>query len=473
MASSSSNLVEYLVTLAKADLGPDLEQSALLALLDNIGCGLYGARQQWGQILGDLVLSEGSSGAATLYGSVKSVAPIHAALANGTATHGFELDDIILGTLTHPGAVVVPAALAAAEQSGVSGKRLLAGLVAGYEVMARVGRALGAEHNNRGYHTTGVAGPIAATMAAGIIMDFDAPQLLSAIGIACSSASGIKAFTQGTGGMVKRMHAGRAAETGVLACELARRGFTGPLQAIDGRFGLLEVIGGAGAHPEFIDQDLGDSLAITRAWVKVYPCCGFIHSTAHALEILKAENQITPEQVKQVRVHTNRHTVEHNGEPEPRESMGAQYSVPFCAGVALVKDPRDPGSFAESNLWDPQVRNLAARTVLAVDGHMDRIFPEHNGARVEVELNDGRTVQASVIDPHGTPADPCSASEIEAKFRLLAGAIKTGETVERIIGAVRDLPSAASLQKLSHELRAGDLVTADRPAGQHKRASAG
>ena len=395
---------------------------------------------------------------------MKSVAPVHAALANGTATHGFELDDIILGTLTHPGAAVVPAALAAAEQNGASGKRLLAGVVAGYEMMSRVGRALGAEHNNRGYHTTGVAGPIAASVAAGIIMGFDVPQLLSAIGIACSSASGIKAFTQGTGGMVKRMHAGRAAEAGVLACELAKRGFTGPMQGIDGRFGLLEVIGGAGAHSEFLDQDLGVLPAITRVWVKVYPCCGFIHSTAHALETLKAENQLTPDQVKQIRVHTNRHTVEHNGAPEPREAMGAQYSVPFCAGVALAKDPRDPGAFAESNLWDPQVRALAARTVLAVDSHMDKIFPEHNGARVEVELNDGRTMQISIIDPHGTPADPCTPSEVETKFRLLAGTIKTGDTVERIIEAVRGLPAEASLQKLSHELRAGDLATTRRHA---------
>jgi len=316
----------------------------MLALLDNIGCGLYGSRQQWGCIVRDLVLAERSHGNATLYGSAKPVAPIHAALANGTATHGFELDDIILGSLTHPGAVVVSAALAVAEQSGASGKRLLSGLTAGYEMMGRVGRALGVEHNNRGYHTTGVAGPVAAAVAAGIVMGFDVPQLLSAIGIACSSSSGIKAFTQGTGGMVKRMHAGRAAEAGVLACELTRRGFTGPLQAIDGRFGLLDVISGTDAHPEYLDQDLGASLAITRVWVKAYPCCGFIHSTSHALESLKREHNITPGQVKQIRVYTNEHAVEHNGAPDPREPMAAQYSIPFCAGVALAADPRDLGA---------------------------------------------------------------------------------------------------------------------------------
>lgn len=462
MESSVTRLVEYLTSLAQSDLDAELVQSATLALLDNIGCGLYGAQQRWGQIVNDLVLAERSHGNATLYGSTTPVAPIHAALANGTSTHGFELDDIILGALAHPGAVVVPAALAAAEQTGASGRQLVLGLVAGYEMMARLGRALGADHNNRGFHTTGIAGPVAATVAAGIVKGFDAPRLLSAIGIACSSAAGIKAFTQGTGGMVKRMHAGRAAEAGVLACELAERGFTGPLEGIDGRFGLLEVIGGADTHPELLDQDLGTLFAITRVWVKVYPCCGLIHSTAHALEALKQEHRLLPEQVRQIRVRTSRRAVVQNGEPEPREPMAAQYSIPYCAGVALAKNPRDPAAYAEDNLWDPVVRTLAACTDLAVDDELDRLYPAHFGARVEVGLVDGRTVRMSVLDPHGTPADACTAAEAEAKFRRLAGAAKTGDAVERIIAAVRALPSAASLEKLSHELRSGDLTAPAR-----------
>ena len=462
MAAPSTRLLEFLVRLQHDKLAADLAQCATLALLDNLACGLYGARQPWGRIVNDLVLSEQSRGKATLFGSRKGVAPVHAALANGTSTHGIEFDDIILGTLTHPGAVVVPAALAVAEQNGVSGERLLLGLVTGYEMMARLGLALGAEHNNRGFHTTGIAGTVAATVAAGTVMNFDVETLCSAVGIACSSSSGIKAFTQGTGGMVKRMHAGHAAEAGVLACELARRGFTGPMQGIDGRFGLLEVISGSDGHPEHLDADLGASPAITRIWVKVYPCCGFIHSTAHALEALRSEHHLMPDQIKQVRVHTNQHAVEHNGEPDPRDTMGAQYSIPFCAGVALAADPRDPGAYAEDRLWDPQVRAVTARTKLGVDKHMNDIYPAHNGARVEVDLHDGRTFDATVIDPVGTPAEPCTAHDVENKFRTLAGAVKARGAVERIIAAVHDLRSAPTLNTLSRELRAGDRRQARR-----------
>jgi 2-methylcitrate dehydratase PrpD len=331
--------------------------------------------------------------------------------------------------------------------------------VAGYEMTDRVSLALGAEHNTRGYHTTGVAGTVAATVAAGIVMGFDAPRLHSAVGIACSSASGIKAFTQGTGGMVKRMHAGRAAEAGVLACELAKRGFTGPTQAIDGRYGLLEVIGGSDRDPRRLDRDLGESFAISRVWVKAYPCCGLLHTTAHALESIVREHRPAPENIRQIRVHTGRRAVEQNGEPEPRETMAAQYSIPYCVGVSLAKNARDPEAYAMANLWDPQVRALAARTVLYIDDEMDKLFPAHFAARVEVELADGRTLKKTLIDAHGMPADPCSAAEIESKFRLLAGAVKTADAVEHIIEEVRRLPASASPENLSRVLRDGNLTT--------------
>ena len=235
MATPSTRLIEFLIGLDERELAPRLTEHAAMALLNNVACGLYGSLQEWGRIVNDFVLAEGGTGRATLYGSSRPAPPARAALANGTSTHGFELDDIVQGALTHPGAVVVSSALAAAEEHGASGARLLLGVIAGYEMMARLGLALGAEHNNRGFHTTGVAGPIASALAAAVVMKLPRPQVLAAVGIACSTASGIKAFTQGTGGMVKRMHAGHAAEAGVVACELAKRGFTGPTEGIDGR----------------------------------------------------------------------------------------------------------------------------------------------------------------------------------------------------------------------------------------------
>jgi 2-methylcitrate dehydratase PrpD len=454
MSAPSQQMLDYVTSLTEADLTPQITQGAIGALLDNLGCGLYGARQPWGAILSEFVTGEGARGRATLYGSRDPVSPVRAAFANGTATHGFELDDIILGALAHPGAVVVPAALAAAEQYRASGSRLLLGIVAGYEVMARVAAALGSDHNNRGFHTTSVAGPVASTVAAGIVMDLKMETLQNAIGIACSSASGIKAFTQGTGGMVKRTHAGRASEAGVLACELASRGFSGPLQAIDGKFGLLEVFGGRDVHLECLTQMLEGVPAITRIWVKVYPCCGLIHTTAHALEKMKREHRINPAEVKGVRVRSSKRAVIQNGGRDASDTMSAQYSIPFCAGVALAADARDPASFAPENLGNREVHRIADATQLEVDAGMEALYPAHFAAHVDVELKDGRKFTESVIDAHGTPADPVTLADLERKFCGMAAACMTKSALNDVIISVRTLPAAGNVEALSHALRA-------------------
>jgi 2-methylcitrate dehydratase PrpD len=453
MTNHSAQLVEYLAGLKPAMLDGPLGSYATMALLDTVGCGLYGAIQQWGRILREQMLAESSQGRATLFGESVTVAPSRAALANGTSAHGFELDDIIQGALVHPGAPVIPAALAVAEHYGASGERLLLGIVAGYEVMARLGWALGAEHNTRGFHTTGVAGPIAATVACGVVLNQPVDTILSAIGIACSSAGGIKAFTQGTGGMVKRMHAGRAAETGVLACELAQRGFTGPMAGVDGHFGLLEVIGGSDTDVEALTRDLGREYAISKVWVKAYPCCGLIHSVSHAIEAIRKETSLTPADVKKIVVHTSRRAVEHNGDPNPQETMAAQYSIPYCAGAAVVRNPRDPAAFDADGLCDPEIRRVAALTQLRIDEKLDALYPAHFAARVEVVLNGERKAERTVIDPHGTASDACDAAEIEAKFRLLAKPVKTQQRVDHVIAATRALRAARSVTAFSAALQ--------------------
>lgn len=460
MTTRSIRVIEFLLGLDERELAPRLSEHAAMAVLDNVACGLYGSIQEWGRIVSDFVLAEGGSGRATLYGSSRSVPPARAAFANGTSTHGFELDDIVQGALTHPGAVVVSSALAAAEAYRASGARLLLAVIAGYEMMARLGLALGAEHNNRGYHTTGVAGPIASALAAAIVMKLPPQQVFAAVGIACSTASGIKAFTQGTGGMVKRMHAGHAAEGGVVACELAKRGFTGPTEGIDGRYGLLDVIGGSDKQPEALDADLGKSFAITQVWVKAYPCCGLIHSTSNALELLKAQHGLTTNNVEEIRILTGRRAVAQNGNPDPREPMAAQYSLQYSAGVAIAKDARDPVAYAQESLSDPDVRCVAARTRLEVDEEMDRLFPAHFAARAVVKTIDGRTFERTIVDPHGTPADPCTFEEIEAKFMRLAGQVKEAAAVERIRDSARALAASSNIDAFSRALREGNLSEA-------------
>jgi 2-methylcitrate dehydratase PrpD len=378
------------------------------------------------------------------------VAPARAALVNGTATHGIELDDIVPGAHVHPGAVVIPAALATAEQQGATGERLLAGVIAGYEAMARVGRGIG--EASWGFHITGVAGPIGAAVASGVTQGLAFEELMRAIGIACSNAAGIKSFTQGSGGMIKRMHAGRAAESGVLACALARRGFTAPMAALDGKFGLLEVFGGDQARPQALDEGLGERYAVSRVWTKVYPCCGVLHTTAQALHALQLEHRLTADQIAQVRIGTNKRAIALNGDPAPRDMMAAQYSMPFTAAVALTRDPKDPRHYEPERLDDAVVSGLAHRVELYPDSEMEAMYPRY-GTRAEVRLKDGRSVETKLLDAHGTPADPCSEDEAKEKFRCLAGVAMGSDAIAEALSLVERIDSLESVRSLSQVLR--------------------
>src|SRR5262249_2099897 len=207
-------------------------------------------------------------------------------------------------------------------------------IVAGYEVMHRVGLALGTEPAKRGFHTTSLVAPVACAVAAGKVMQLDLDQLYSAVGLACSAASGIKSFAAGRGGgMVKRLHLGRAAEAGVRAAQLAGRGFAGPPFGLDSRFGLMEVFGGAGAQPERMSQDLGDAWALRDVWFKVYPICGWIQSVVQLVVEQRGSQPLASYDVTSVRVGVSRYAAQNNGEPAPVDTMGAQYSIPYCAAV--------------------------------------------------------------------------------------------------------------------------------------------
>ena len=452
--SHGEAMVDFAATLSERSVPPRVLKQAADCLLDSIGCGLFGAKQPWGEMMAANTLEECAAGASSLFGRRERVAPAPAALVNGTAIHGYELDDLIVGAVVHPGAVVVPAALAAAEHADAPGMRLLLAVVAGYEAMARVALALGPEPSQRGFHVTAVVGPIAASVAAGVAMGLDRDRLLAAVGLACSASSGIKSFAGGSGGgMVKRMHAGRSAEAGVRMCQLAARGYTGPRAALDGKFGLLDVFGGKGADASRLTQGIGERWATDDIWVKVYPMCGGIHSAAQALRQLRGERALAPDEVQGVRVGVSAFAARNNGEREPGDTMGAQYSIPYCAAVALLGDPLDPAMFADSAIRAPAWRSVASKVALEVDDEAEKLYPRQLAARVELRLKGGEVRAARVVDAHGTPTDPCTDGERRDRFTRLASAAVPLSAAEAMIRATERLPAAASVRAYTEALR--------------------
>jgi 2-methylcitrate dehydratase PrpD len=455
----AAKLIEFAAALTPQAIPKPAFDNARRCLLDAIGCGLFGAGQPWSVIMAAQMLAEKSQGASTVFGHAGPLAAAAAALCNGTAIHGFELDDLLSAAVIHPGTVIVPGVLAAAEGNAVRGEDLLRALVIGYEVTARISLAMGMEASHRGFHKTSVVGPVAAAIAAGCVLKLTPVQITCAAGIAASMASGVKAYVAGGGGMVKRMHAGWAASSGVRAALLARDGFTGPSGAVDGRYGLLEVFGGASADAAQLTHALGGKWAINGVWFKVYPVCGWIQGVVQLLGAMRRDARGTqayaPGEIKKVVVGTSAFAVKGNSNARPADTMDAQYSIPYCAAVALTGDAGDPRAFDASGYTDPDLLGLAARVETRVDAECDAVYPQRFGSRVQLHLANGEVKEALTLDPHGTPADPCSDDELAAKFVRLAALSPLPVDGAAITRAVHQLQAADSLRALSRALRGG------------------
>jgi 2-methylcitrate dehydratase PrpD len=452
--SATRELLEFLHAIDLERVPLTVIHAAKNCALDTLGCALFGSPEPWSRMMADEMLAEGSTGKSTIVGRDTTVAAPAAALCNGTAAHGFELDDHLDEAIVHPGAIVVSAALATAEAAGASGARLLAGITAGYELANRLGLAMGVTPSQRGWHKTSVVGPVAAAVAAAKVMNLSVEHTQSAVGLACAAASGTKAFAAGEGGgMEKRMHAGRAAEAGVRMAQLAARGFTAPPRAIEGRFGLLDVMAGNEARPERLSENLGGSWAVEHVYVKLYPCCAWIQAAAQQLVALRGSRPLGPEEVAGVRVGVSAYAKAQNGNPAPQDTMGAQFSIPYCAALALTGDPAEPAGYGDEALRDAARRSLAQRVEIVVDPEMEAAYPRHYGARVELELASGERKSASKLDPHGMPADPCTQEELERKFLRLASRVKTAQQASRILAEIRELDHAPSVRSVTALVR--------------------
>ena len=318
-------------------------------------------------------------------------------------------------TGVHPGATLLASALALAQERGIGGRALLTGFVAGSEAMIRIGRATLHHNEERGFHAPGTTGPFGAAIACGRLMGFDAKTMTNAIGIAGSLACGLLEFARsGTGAMVKRLHLGRAAESGVLAASLAADGFTGPVSALEGEYGFLRVYCGEHDVAE-LTRGLGESYATRSIMLKRFACHITAHTSVQAIADLKAEHGYAADEVASIAIAGSPRMATVNNIPAPADIMMAQYSIPFCVALAHVRDPRDPRSFDDAALRDPHVRALMQRVTITVAQER----PTPLAAVVTVTLKDGRVLRRSVADFKGTPQSPLDRSELRDKFLLL------------------------------------------------------
>src|SRR5437868_1381609 len=406
MAQETARLAEYAAALRYDDLPAPVVQLAKECIIDTVAAGICGSALPWSRIVIDYAERTGPGGISRILGRGSAVQAPAAALANGALAHAFELDSLTRpGAGAHPGATVLPPALAVAQQPGAkaSGRDLIAAFVAGNEVMIRISRATGHTNEARGFHAPATAGPFGAAVACGHLLGRDETGMANAIGLAGSLAGGLLEFARGDGGMVKRLHLGRASEAGVLAASLAAAGFTGPRTVLEGEFGFLRVF-----CTEFeeaaLTRNLGHEYVTLSTVLKRYPVHATAHAAVRAVRDLQAEHGFAGGNVESIAVTGNKRMVERHAITEPADLMLAQYSSPFCVALALFREARDPESYDESALADPRIRALCRRV---------RVVPEqggghgHMGSTVTLVLADGRRferhVDSGLLEPGELP----------------------------------------------------------------------
>jgi 2-methylcitrate dehydratase PrpD len=450
--NETKTLVETYSKLQFDDIPTNVADHAKKCVLDGIGCTLVGSREAWSKVLLGSIKKIDRGRDATIIGDGKASCT-NAALANGFMSHVLDFDDSYIESgSVHAEVVVVPAALAVAEKENASGKDLLTAVVAGYEVGCRILAAVNPSHARRGWHGTGTIGTFCAAAAAGRVLDLDSNQMLNALGIAGSQASGIQ---QVFGSMCKGFHAGKAAMNGVLAAILARDGFTSVPDFLDGKAGFARVYGDSW-KPEEITRDLRQSYKILGNKFKIHASCGCTHAAFEAvLDIVRRES-LKAEDVEEIRVALPRLSMQQVGEKnDPQNPIDAKFSVAFSVALAIVVGKADLGQFTQKRLEDPRIRGIMKKVRAYEDEEQERNFLMNRafGARVEIKTTNGRSLVSTVDVPKGySNKTPLSTEELEEKYRTHAKMALPTRKVEQTIQIIRGIEGLSSVKKLTRLL---------------------
>lgn len=439
-------IASWISNLRYEDLPQRTREVVRCALLDTLGCGVYGYSTPWAKMLLAWARAGGGKTEATVWGDASpSLRAADAALVNGTSVHAFELDDYHNAKL-HAGAVVIPAAVAMAEKLGSDGSRLVTAIAAGYEVMIRSSLAMNPSATRmRGWHITGVCGPFGAAAACAVLMGLDAERTAWALGLAGTQGGGVWAFNA-DGAMSKRLHAGKAAHSGVLAAELAQLGFTGPTQIYefnDG--GVLKAFSDA-SDPAPLTADLGRVWHLDATSIKPYSCCGSTHAYVDAALALRQKLGSPWDAMRPVRVGLGKVVdVQCGFDYRPSSALNAQMSLRYVVAATLMEGQALPAQFSDEKIADPEIVALAEKIELVPDTQLDALYPAHFPAWVAARSGEAKNewVRVDIADPTGSSAAPIDARGITEKFRGINGHLPVDRIAETALSiekhSIKDL----------------------------------
>jgi len=431
---------------------------ATLLALDTLGSCLASCREDFGRAVVRAAEQLGGTPESTLVGSKARVGAASAVLANGTLAHGLDFDDTREDAIVHTGCVAVPTALAVGEAVGASGRAVLEAMIAGVEVMCRVGFAVPGRFHACHYHPTALTGSFAAAAVAGRLHRLTEDQQVHAFGLCGSQAAGIIEYLA-DGSWTKRLHPGWAAHAGVAAAVLARAGFTGPETVFEGAHGFYAAFAG-GHEPDRLEAllaTLGQTWELSALTFKPYPCGSIAHPYMDCALRLRERHHLRPEQIAEVRCRTAEGPIPRLWEPlaakqRPQNGYAAKFSLPYLLASILVNGRATLADFTDEAAADEAVRRVAGRVFYDIDRTID--YPRHFIGHVAVRLADGRQLEETQDHPRGGPDFPMTREELTAKFRANARLAISEAQATRVVELVDALATVPRLAPLMDALAA-------------------
>ncbi len=432
----SSQCAEYIVNLRYEDLGGDTVSSAKRYVLDWLGCVLAGSATPAASMIGGLAEEMGGNPHSTMIGSFRKSSVLQSAMVNGYNCHILEMDDVHKNSITHPAAPVISAAFSLAEKLGSSGRDLLTAIVAGYDVMIRIGEAVTPSHY-RIWHTTATCGPFGSAAAAAKLLGLDGKQTLDALGNAGSQAAGLWEFATDKA-MTKFMHCGNGARNGLFAALMASRGFTGAQRILEGDRGFFRATSKETDEWEHFG-DLNESFRINEVSIKPYAACRHAHGAINGALELRSRHGLVPGEVESIVVETYSNATRMAGNTGCGSEQEAKFSTAFCVASALIYGKLGPREFSEEARTNPLTRELASRVKLVAVEDLDALHPRKWPTRIRIRTKSGSEYAHFVEYPKGDPENPVSDRELEEKFLDLAGQVLSRDQSSTLCGRCRVL----------------------------------
>ncbi|MBI4192459.1 MAG: MmgE/PrpD family protein [Betaproteobacteria bacterium] len=447
---ATRELARFASRITLSDVPTEVISKIKALILDQLGAEIVAIDLPWTRSIKQYAKRHSREGASIVVVSGESLDAEYAALVNGTAGHGFEIDDYHPAP-THIGCVAVPATLAIALEQESTGEELLLASIIAFEIIARVANAtMPSMIFDRGFHATCAHGVFGAAAAAGRLMGLSEADILMALSLAGSHASGTTEFSQ-TGGDVKRFHAGMGAAGGIRSARAAAFGMTGPPTVLEGKKGILQAFS-ADPHVNALVDGLGGQWALMETAIKPYTACGLLNPQIDALRDVMTRHKIRADDIERITVGGDRFAVVHVGSigPAPKTIIGAQFSTHYSLAMSAVLGANDFSTYqamAKENFENVRVSEMAHRIHIELDPECDKRFPDISKATITVVTKDGRTVHAE-----GYSYRDLSQDEIENKFHKLVDAALTLEQARGIVKAVERIEAIGNVTDLKRLL---------------------